>query len=105
MRKITQSQVTRQDVFRRAHIIRAWAKGLGYKYTFGDCLKTAWHEARTGETSAWLWLSDAHMLSHLENELWGARVNFDAAAQTSLRAQIAAIKAKSAPVVELQLAA
>ena len=105
MLKVTQSKVTRQDVFKRAHMIRVWANGLGHGYTFGDCLKTAWHEARTGETQAWLWLSDAHMIAHLKNELWGARVNFDAAAQTALRARIAELEAKSAPAAELQLAA
>lgn len=102
MKKLTKSQVTRQDVMRRANEIRRWSKNYGYGYGWGACLAAAWKEARTGNTQEWLWLSDDHMIAQLEWELHGARVCFDDELAAHVSRQIAAIKAKSTP---LQIAA
>jgi hypothetical protein len=102
MLKITQSQVTRQDVFRRAHELRNMNGKTGsHARPFGFWLKLAWAEAREGNTHHWIWLSDDRMLAHLENEYTSAMA--EGRDRSGIFAKMSAIRARqSAP---LQLAA
>lgn len=102
MLKITQSKVTRQDVFKRAHELRRLNGKTGpHARPFGFFLSIAWSEAREGNTHHWVWLSDDRMLAHLENEYSSAMA--EGRDRSGIFTQISAIRGRqSAP---LQIAA
>jgi hypothetical protein len=76
MKKITQSQVTRQDIMRRAHELAKLNNGSSaHKRPFGEWLKLAWAEAREGRTQNWLWLCPENELAALEDAYESARVH------------------------------
>jgi hypothetical protein len=53
MSRLNKFRVTRQAIFQRAHAIKTWCRDNAPHHTFGDCLKTAWLEAREGKAQYW----------------------------------------------------
>jgi hypothetical protein len=105
MNKLFNNTVSRKDIMVRAHELARMNKSATRSRPFGFWLKLAWAEAREGNTLHWLWLNDANMLAHLDARYDATILNQRTGENRSeLFAQIAALRAKVAPVA-LQLAA